>query len=86
MKKILEILLGILGAVLWITDPANILIFILFPGLIIGAGIVNDASLGYYVAALGIYAGICYGISKLIDRAVDKGSEKFDKWLKKRKK
>lgn len=83
MKKIL---LGILGAVLWITDPANILFFILFPTLIIGAGVVNDAGLGYYVTVLGIYAGICFGISKLIDRVVDKSTEKVNKWLRKRKK
>ena len=83
MKKIL---LGILCAVLWITDPANILFFVLFPCLIIGAGIVNAAGLGYYIVALGIYAGICWGVSMLLDRAVDKGSEKIDKWLNKYKK
>ena len=83
MKKFL---LGILCAVLWIADPGNILIFFVFPGLIIGAGLLNGAGIGYYPAALGIYAAICFGISKLIDRAVDKGGEKFDKWLKNRKK
>ena len=83
MKKIL---LGILCAVLWIADPGNILVFFIFPGLIIGVGVLNGAGIGYYLAVLGIYAAICFGISKLIDRAVDKGNEKFDKWLKKRKK
>ena len=83
MKKIL---LGILCAVLWFADLGNILAFFIFPGRIIGIGVLNGAGLGYYPAALGIYAAICFGISKLIDRAVDKGNEKFDKWLKKRKK
>ncbi len=86
MKKILKILLGILGGILWITDPGNILFFILFPGLIIGAGIGNNAGPGYYIAALGIYAALCWGISKLMDRAVDRGGEKIDQWLRKRKK
>ena len=83
MKKIL---LCIVAAVLWVTDPANILFFILFPGLIIIAGVSNDAGLGYYVAALGIYAGICFVISKLLDLAVDKGSEGIRQWWKKRRK
>ena len=83
MKKFL---LGILCAVLWIADPGNILVFFVFPGLIIGAGLLNGAGVDYYAAALGIYAAVCFGISKLIDRAVDKGSEKFGMWMNKRKK
>ena len=83
MKKILE---AILCAILWITDFDNILVWLLIPGGLIAFGVMIEAGWLYYVLALGGYAAICYGISKLIDRAVDKGSEKFDKWLKKRKK
>ena len=39
-----------------------------------------------YILTLGGYAAICRGISKLLDRAVEKGNEIIDKWLNKRKK
>ena len=82
MKKILE---AILCAILWITDFDNILLWFLIPGGLIALGVMIEAGWLYYVLALGGYIGICRGISKLIDRAVDKGNDKFEKWLNNRK-
>lgn len=82
MKKILE---AILCAILWITDFDNILLWFLIPGGLIALGVMIEAGWLYYVLALGGYTGICRGLSKLIDRAVDKGNDKFEKWLNNRK-
>ena len=83
MKKLLE---AILCAILWITDFDNILIWLLIPGGLIALGIMIEAGWLYYILTLGGYAAICRGISKLLDRAVEKGNEIIDKWLNKRKK
>ena len=83
MKKILE---AILCGILWITDFDNILIWILIPGGLIALGVVLEAGWLYYVATLGIYACICFAVDRLLDRAAQRSVEKFDKWLKNRKK
>jgi hypothetical protein len=83
MKKILE---AILCGILWITDFDNILIWFLIPGGLIALGVMLEVGWLYYVLALGGYAAICRGVSWLIDRVVDKGNERIDKWLKNRKK
>ena len=67
-------------------DLDNILIWFLIPGGLIALGVMLEAGWLYYVLALGGYAAICRGVSWLIDRVVDKGNERIDKWLKNRKK
>lgn len=81
MKKLLE---AILCAILWITDFDNILIWLLIPGGLIALGIMLGAGWLYYVAALGIYAGICFAVDRLMDKAAERSLKKFDEWLKKR--
>lgn len=83
MKKLL---MTLLAAILWLLDFDNILVFILIPAGLIVLGVVNEVGWLWYPIVLGIYAGIIWCISRMIDKAADAGVKAASDWWKKRKK
>lgn len=83
MKKFI---MYFLGAILWITDFENILVFILIPAGLIALGIMTEAGWLYYPTALGIYAAILWILDRIINKLADAGVKAVSGWLKKRKK
>lgn len=83
MKKFL---LGVLYAVLWITDFENILVFILIPAGLIALGVIAQAGWLYYPTALGIYAASLWILDRMINILANAGIKAASGWLKKRRK
>lgn len=79
-------LLRLLGALLWITDFENIMVYILIPVGLIAVGVMNEADWGYYVAAISIYAAILFALDHIFNKLADTGVKFLADWLKKRKK
>ena len=82
MKKLRDILLVILGCILWLLDFDNVLWYILIPVGILAVGIYFEGTWKFYLIAYGIYVGINLAIHR-IGKKIDK---QVDKWVEDRQK
>ena len=75
MKKLRDILLVLLGCILWLLDFTNIFWYILIPAGILAVGIFYEGAWKYYLFAYGLYAVINLAIH-LLRKKIDKRMEK----------
>ena len=75
MKKLRDILLVLLGCILWLLDFNNIFWYILIPAGILAVGIFYEGSWKYYLFAYGLYTVINLAIH-LLGKKIDKRMEK----------